>query len=60
MRKNVKALLADSTQRRRLIDGVVAFCCALEGHEHKLSRCPRCGYYAYDGEECFDCGYRGC
>jgi len=23
-----------------------------------LSRCPVCGYYAFNGEECFDCGYR--
>lgn len=21
------------------------------------SKCPRCGYWAYDGFECFDCGY---
>jgi hypothetical protein len=25
-----------------------------------LSRCPCCGYYAFNGVECFDCGYRGC
>lgn len=23
----------------------------------KLSRCPSCGYYAFNGIECFDCGY---
>jgi hypothetical protein len=23
-----------------------------------LSRCPRCGYWAFDGAECYDCGYR--
>ena len=23
-----------------------------------LGRCPACGYYAFNGEECFDCGYR--
>jgi hypothetical protein len=23
-----------------------------------LSRCPVCGYWAFNGEECFDCGYR--
>jgi hypothetical protein len=23
-----------------------------------LSRCPRCGYWAFDGAECHDCGYR--
>ena len=23
-----------------------------------LSRCPVCGYYAFNGVECFDCGYR--
>lgn len=23
-----------------------------------LGKCPRCGYYAFDGAECFDCGYR--
>ena len=22
------------------------------------SRCPRCGYWAFNGYECFDCGYR--
>jgi ribosomal protein L32 len=22
-----------------------------------LSRCPCCGYYAFNGVECFDCGY---
>lgn len=22
------------------------------------SKCPVCGYYAFNGEECFDCGYR--
>jgi hypothetical protein len=22
------------------------------------SKCPRCGYHAFDGVECFDCGYR--
>jgi len=23
-----------------------------------LYRCPACGYYAFNGIECFDCGYR--
>jgi len=23
-----------------------------------MSKCPVCGYYAYNGYECFDCGYR--
>jgi len=23
-----------------------------------MSKCPVCGYYAYNGFECFDCGYR--
>jgi ribosomal protein L32 len=23
-----------------------------------LMRCPACGYYAFNGIECFDCGYR--
>lgn len=23
----------------------------------RLSQCPRCGYYAFNGYECFDCGY---
>jgi hypothetical protein len=23
-----------------------------------LSKCPVCGYFAFNGEECFDCGYR--
>jgi DNA-directed RNA polymerase subunit RPC12/RpoP len=23
-----------------------------------LLRCPACGYYAFNGIECFDCGYR--
>lgn len=22
-----------------------------------LFRCPACGYFAFDGTECFDCGY---
>jgi len=21
-------------------------------------KCPRCGYFAFDGYECHDCGYR--
>jgi len=25
---------------------------------HALMRCPACGYYAFNGIECFDCGYR--
>ena len=24
----------------------------------KLEKCPACGYYGFDGTECFDCGYR--
>jgi len=31
------------------------------GYPHplpSLSRCPACGYYAFNGIECFDCGYR--
>lgn len=23
----------------------------------KLYKCPRCGYYAFNGSECYDCGY---
>lgn len=23
-----------------------------------LSQCPACGYWAFNGIECFDCGYR--
>ena len=23
-----------------------------------LLRCPACGYWAFNGIECFDCGYR--
>jgi len=23
-----------------------------------LGKCPACGYWAFNGEECFDCGYR--
>lgn len=23
----------------------------------KLSKCPVCGYYGFNGYECFDCGY---
>ncbi len=23
-----------------------------------LYRCPACGYWAFNGIECFDCGYR--
>ena len=22
-----------------------------------LSKCPICGYYGFNGYECFDCGY---
>ena len=22
-------------------------------------KCPNCGYWAYDGYQCFDCGYKG-
>jgi hypothetical protein len=24
-----------------------------------MSKCPVCGYWAYNGYECFDCGYHG-
>jgi len=24
----------------------------------KHSKCPVCGFHAFNGEECFDCGYR--
>lgn len=24
----------------------------------RLLKCPACGYYAFNGIECFDCGYR--
>lgn len=23
----------------------------------RFSRCPACGYYGWNGVECFDCGY---
>ena len=23
----------------------------------ELSRCPCCGYFAFNGYECYDCGY---
>ncbi len=23
-----------------------------------MSKCPACGYWAFNGHECFDCGYR--
>ena len=23
-----------------------------------MSKCPCCGYWAFNGRECFDCGYR--
>lgn len=23
-----------------------------------LYQCPACGYYAFNGIECYDCGYR--
>ena len=23
-----------------------------------MSKCPRCGYHAFNGYECFDCGYK--
>jgi ribosomal protein L32 len=23
-----------------------------------MSKCPSCGYFAFDGEACFDCGWR--
>lgn len=22
-----------------------------------LYRCPACGYYGFNGQECYDCGY---
>lgn len=22
------------------------------------SKCPCCGYYGFNGQECFDCGYK--
>ncbi len=28
------------------------------GPEASYSKCPRCGYWAWDGFECHDCGYR--
>jgi len=24
----------------------------------RLNKCPCCGYYGFNGQECFDCGYR--
>src|SRR5690606_13336242 len=24
---------------------------------YRLSKCPSCGYYAFNGQECYDCGY---
>ena len=29
----------------------------MEG-ESGYFRCPSCGYFGFDGTECFDCGYR--
>ena len=26
--------------------------------ERTMSKCPCCGYWAFNGQECFDCGYR--
>lgn len=23
-----------------------------------MGKCPICGYWAFNGQECFDCGYR--
>jgi hypothetical protein len=34
-RVDIKAALADPEDRQRLVDGVVQFCCQLEGHDHK-------------------------
>lgn len=28
------------------------------GERRALSKCPVCGYHAFNGQECFDCGYR--
>jgi ribosomal protein L32 len=25
-----------------------------------LMRCPACGYYDFDGHQCWACGYRPC
>lgn len=47
-RGRIRELIRDPETRRELVEGVVRFCCALEGHEHmKIERksrlrCPRC------------------
>ena len=33
---DIKKILKDPDQRRDLIQGVVNFCCRLEGHEHEI------------------------
>lgn len=33
-RVDIRAILADPVERERLIQGVVRFCCALEGMKH--------------------------
>lgn len=27
---------------------------------NRYYKCPRCGYWAFDGYECHDCGFRAC
>jgi hypothetical protein len=36
---------------------ITGFSCARSRLVLRHSKCPRCGYYAYDGYECLDCGY---
>lgn len=31
---------------------------ARDRRENNYSKCPACGYFAFNGVECFDCGYR--
>jgi len=37
------------------VDGHSKYCAE---YVPPLGRCPRCGYHAFNGVECFDCGYR--
>lgn len=31
---------------------------AKDRRENNYSKCPSCGYWAFDGSQCYDCGYR--
>lgn len=33
-------------------------CMEIQNDYNRLSKCPNCGYYAFDGSECLDCGFK--